>query len=256
MLKAENLHFAYTNQPLLQGISLHLNKGEVLCLLGSNGAGKSTLLKILLGLLQPHKGKVWLNQQPLNRYSAKQRAQLLAYVPQNHQPSFPYTVKQLVGLGRLAHLGIFASLTAADKRLIDQALEFFNLTHLAKQPYTQLSGGERQLALIARAWVQEAKILILDEPLTGLDLGQQFKLLNYLDELSRQSYALLMTNHQPEQLLNRPYQLLLLKDGKTLAQGKATQVLTPENLYQLYGVRLELVNKLGLELQTNRPLKN
>ncbi|MGY6271543.1 ABC transporter ATP-binding protein [Achromobacter denitrificans] len=240
-LAAEDLCFGYRRRPVISGASLALEAGELVCLLGVNGAGKSTLLKILLGLQRPDHGSVTLDGKPLAALNRRHLARLIAYVPQLHVAPFPYTVRQVALLGRLPATGLFTAPGAADLDRVHTALEQLGILHLADRVYTQVSGGERQLTLIARALAQEARLLIMDEPLAGLDYGNQARLLGRLERLAADGYGVLMTTHDPNQPLSGCQRVALLVDGRIAADGAPGKVLTPAAMYRLYGVRVELL---------------
>ena len=197
MIHACNIHFAYHRRQVLEDTTLALAPGELVCLLGANGVGKSTLLKIMQGLLKPQRGCVTLDGRPLSGMRRRQLARAIAYVPQVHAAPFPYTVREVALMGRLAANGVFRAPDAKDRALVENALEHLSIAHLAARPYTEISGGERQLALIARALVQEARFLVMDEPFAGLDYGHQMRLLARLQDLAAEGYGVLIRKYSP-----------------------------------------------------------
>ena len=227
---------------VLDGARLAFGAGDVVALLGVNGAGKSTLLRILLGLLKPSRGAVTLNGRPLHAYRRQQVAAQVAYVPQGHVATFPYTVHQMVGMGRLPHAGLAMRLQAADRAVIDQAMARLRINHLAARSYTELSGGERQRVLLARALAQQAPILIMDEPLTGLDFGHQVRLLALLGELAAEGHAILHTTHQPEHALRGANRAVLLERGRVIADGPPAAVITAQAMSAFYDVDVAQVD--------------
>jgi len=241
MIEARDVHFAYRGRPVLRGATLALASGELVCLLGANGAGKSTLLKTMLGLLKPQHGGVMADGRPLGQLARRQLARLVAYVPQVHAAPFPYTVRDVVLMGRLPATGMFRAPGAADQAAVAAALGHLGIGHLAGRPYTEVSGGERQLALIARALAQEARLLVMDEPLAGLDYGHQLRLLERLARLAAEGYGVLMTTHDPDQPLSSCDRVALLIDGRIAADGSPEQALTPDAIHSLYGVRVDLL---------------
>jgi iron complex transport system ATP-binding protein len=246
ILDARDLTFAYGERRVLDGVSFHVKRGQVLSLLGPNGSGKSTLLKILLGLLQPRSGSVLLNAQPVGALDVKQRARKMAYVPQAHTLSFPYRVIELVLLGRLAHQSFLGSCSQADRRLACEALQRMGIEHLAMRSYAAISGGERQLALIARALAQGAKVLIMDEPVAGLDYGNQLRLLQEIRTLASDGYTIVKSTHFPDHAFLSSDAVILLHQGKILAHGAPEEVMTTDTLRQLYGVEVRIVSRDGL----------
>lgn len=242
MIQAQDIHFSYRGRKVLSGAHLALAPGELVCLLGANGAGKSTLMKIMLGLLRPREGRVTLDGQLLADFSRGQLGQRVAYVPQTHAAPFPYTVREVVLMGRLPATGMFRAPGVADRVAADGAIEHLGIGHLAERAYTEVSGGERQLALIARALAQDARLLVMDEPLAGLDFGHQLRLLARLESLAAEGYGVLMTTHDPQQPLSGCQRVALLIDGRIAVDGAPDSVLTPEAIGRLYGVEVDLVH--------------
>ena len=227
---------------VLDGASLAFGAGDVVALLGVNGAGKSTLLRILLGLLKPGQGSIMLDGRPLHAYSRQQVAAHVAYVPQSHVASFPYTVRQMVSMGRLPHAGLSMRLRPVDNDVIDQAMARLRIGHLAARSYMQLSGGERQRVLLARALAQQAPILILDEPFTGLDFGHQVRLLALLGELAAEGHAVLHTTHLPEHALRGATRAVLLEHGRVIADGAPAAIITATAMNAFYDVDVAQVD--------------
>ncbi len=237
-LKAQQLAFRYGTRQVIDDASLSLSAGEVVALLGRNGAGKSTLLRMLLGLLVPLKGQVTLGDRPLGAYARRELATRVAYVPQVHAAPFPYTVRDIVLMGRLPANGWLRAPLRSDIETAGEMLERFGIGHLADRPYTEVSGGERQLALLARALVQGARTLILDEPMGGLDYGRQLQLLQHLRALAHEGYAVLMTTHHPEQALLAATRVAVLIRGRIESDGPPAEVITPLLIRELYGVEV------------------
>lgn len=169
MLKIKDVSFAYNTNLVLKDINWQVNSGEIWCLMGRNGCGKSTLLDCILGINKLQSGSVVLADKPLWEYSPKSLARYLSYIPQVHERSFPYKVRQIVLMGRTAHLGGMGLPQAEDKILVKEAMESVGIAHLADRPYTQISGGETQMVLLARALVQQTPLIIMDEPTAHLD---------------------------------------------------------------------------------------
>lgn len=238
ILKASNIEHAYRGRKVLHDASLELAPGQVVSLLGANGAGKSTLLRIILGLLPPQGGEVSLGGRPLRDYPRRELAGYLAYVPQVHNTPFPYSVRQVVLMGCLPATGLFAAPGRHDRALAEQALARLGIGHLAERPYTEISGGERQMALIARALAQGSRLLILDEPATGLDYGNQIALLDLLRSLAADGYGILKTTHHPDHVLASSDRVAILKNGRIVAEGRPEEVLSAALLSELYGVAI------------------
>jgi iron complex transport system ATP-binding protein len=240
MLCAQNICFKYEQKDILKNVDLELKEGDVISLLGPNGAGKSTLIKILLGLLQPVKGKVFLEEKLLNEYSAKELAKKIAYVPQKSFSPFSYKVLEVVMMGRLAYQTLFSHYTKEDKIVAQKSLDMLGIRNLEDEAYNQLSGGQQQLVLIARALAQEAKIFIMDEPVSGLDYGNQLRLLTQIQSLSKKGYTFLKSTHYPDHALMISNKTVLMKEGKIFAKGESLEVINEQNIKILYGVDVEI----------------
>lgn len=245
LLSTQALGYCLGQRPILQGICLSLAAGDNIALLGANGAGKSTLLRLLLGLLRPTRGQIHLGGRPLGALSRRAVAQQLAYVPQSHVPSFPYSVEHIVAQGRLPVTGLGRAPGAADRELVQQALADLGIEALAGRLYTELSGGERQLVLIARALVQQARIIVLDEPVTGLDFGHQLRLLALLQRLADQGLCVLSSSHRPEQALAASNRVLVLHDGQLIADGAPREVIDSALMQRLYHASVRQINTAG-----------
>ena len=240
----EHVTYGYSRKPVLKDITIGFEAGEVVSLLGPNGSGKTTLLKLLLGLYKPQTGSVRLGDNPVRAIPPKQLAQQIAYVPQVHRPSFGYRVLDVVLMGRMPHKPFFFRFSDADEQAALSALERLSICHLKERPYTSISGGERQLVMIARALVQEASIFIMDEPVNGLDYGNQIRMLSRIAELSGSGYTFIKTTHFPDHALWISDRVVLLKKGRIIADGTTEKVITKSNLYRLYNTHVDV---LGLE---------
>ena len=241
LLSARDLAYGHPGRTLGHDIDLEVNAGEVLCVLGPNGGGKTTLFRTLLGLLPAHAGSIALGGKLLADYAPVDRAKLMAYVPQAGSSYFAFTVREVVLMGRTAHLGLLAAPDAADFATTDAALAELNITPLADKAFTRISGGERQLVLIARALAQESPLLIMDEPTASLDFGNQALILNEILRLKASGRSVLFCSHDPDHALQCADQVLLLHHGNVLALGAPREVVTAGNLKTLYGVDVELI---------------
>jgi iron complex transport system ATP-binding protein len=241
LLSAHALAYGHPGRTLGRDIDLDVQTGEVLCVLGPNGGGKTTLFRTLLGLLPTHAGTIALSGKPLDAYAPAERAKLMAYVPQAGNSAFAFSVHEVVLMGRTAHLGLFASPGAKDIAAANAAINELNIVHLAEKAFTQISGGERQLALIARALAQASPLLILDEPTASLDFGNQTLILNEIRRLKASGRSVLFCTHDPDHALQCADRALLLHRGNVLALGIPREVVTAANLKTLYGVDVELI---------------
>lgn len=235
MLEVKNLEFYYRQgRPILRDVSFQLDQGQILCLLGPNGTGKTTLLNCLLGLRKLKHGSIILNGSDLSRMRIKERSKLMAYVPQSTGLSFSYEVWEVVMMGRVAHLAPGTAHTANDKAIVMDALERLQIAHLAYRRFPELSGGEKQMVLVARAMVQQAKYLIMDEPTANLDYSNQIRILRAVRSLSKEGYGVLMTSHYPDHAFLACSHTLLMRDGYVMCTGRPEETVTSETLTRLY----------------------
>lgn len=241
MLEIDQLDCGYGRRTVLAGVSFSLAAGELLCLLGPNGIGKTTLFKTLLGFLPPLAGTVRIDGVAVAGWSRRRFARQVAYVPQAHTPPFPFVVADVVAMGRVAHLGHFSAPGAVDRKIAAAALERLGIAHLAGAAYTEISGGERQLALIARALAQDAPILVMDEPTANLDYGNQTRVMAQVRDLVRQGErAVVLTTHHPDHaLLHATRALVLERDGR-YALGAPAAVINEDYLCRTYGIAAEI----------------
>ena len=242
MLEARDLHYAYVvDQPVLQGVSLRVPSNTVVYLLGHNGCGKTTLLEILGGVRAPLRGEVHLDGANLHALSAHQRAQHVGLVPQLHTPVFSYTVRELVLMGRTPYLKLLGTPGRADYEIADEAIEQVGLTHLRHRAYTELSGGERQLAMIARGLAQQTDILLLDEPTAHLDPRNQRLVLETVVALAERSISFVISSHNPNSALLYAHQVIVMKAGRVVADGSPDAVLTEGTLSFAYEMPVEVI---------------
>lgn len=254
-LELKNLSCGYGQRNVVDSISLSINEGEVIGLLGANGCGKTTLIKTILGLLPAHGGEVLLDGKDIKHWTSAQIARVIGYIPQMHTPPFPFQVLDVVLMGRTAHIKPFASPSKRDVKIAERALEMLNITYLRDRIYTEISGGERQLVLIARALAQEPRILIMDEPTSSLDFGNQIKVLSHVKQLAGLNLAVLMSCHFPEHAFLYSTRVVLLHEGRILHSGTPAEAITAERLKILYGVEVEIVTvrRLNKELRVCIP---
>ncbi len=238
-IEGRDLTIGYPDRTVGSGLNVALSTGEVLALLGPNGGGKTTLLKTLLGLLKPKAGEVRLGDKPLDNYSIRERARVVAYVPQVHISTFAFTVETVVLMGRTAHGSLFSRPSGQDRAVAQAALERFGIAALANRPYTMISGGERQLVLLARALAQEPQFIVLDEPTASLDFGNQGKVMKEIRALAKSGHGVLFTTHDPNHALRAADRAYLLREGTRIADGPVATVLNREQLESLYHATVE-----------------
>jgi len=242
-VKVKELTFRYDKKVVLDHLSFEVNKGEILAILGPNGSGKTTLLKCLNMLLKP-KGSFFIDSFDISKFNEKEIAKFVGYVPQIHSLVFPYKVIDVVVSGRTPYLG-FSTPTKKDYDHAYNVLNKLGLTHLADKPYTQLSGGQLRLVLIARALVQQPKILLLDEPTSHLDLKNRVLVLKILREITSEGTTIIMSEHDPSLVSIFSNKILLMCNGKIVSYGKAKDVLNRENIAKVYEVNVEIFERNG-----------
>jgi iron complex transport system ATP-binding protein len=240
LLVAENISFGFPEKPVLRKISFDVRRGEIISLLGPNGSGKTTLLKTLLGLYPLDTGRVLFQGRAISTIQQKALARDIAYVPQIHRASFAYRVIDVVLMGRIPHKTFFSRFSSEDMDIALTALDKLSILHLRDRPYTRISGGERQLTLIARAMTQGATTFVMDEPANGLDYGNQIKLLESLLDLGEDGYTFIKSTHFPDHALWVADRVIMLKDGSIIADGPPDSVITSENLFTLYGREVDV----------------
>jgi iron complex transport system ATP-binding protein len=239
-LSLRNVAAGYGSARVVQDVSFDVVPGEILCLLGPNGSGKTTLFKTILGLLPLQGGEIRLDGRPISRWPRSEYARRVAYVPQLHVPPFPYTVHEVVVMGRTARIGLWATPGATDWRAAAATLERLGVWHLHARPYTEISGGERQQVLIARALTQEPAFLIMDEPTAHLDFGNQVRALEAIRRLAQDGVAVIFTTHAPDQALRCEARVTALQQGRIIAEGPARTTVTAALLETMYQVQARI----------------
>lgn len=247
MIRIESLDFKYYENPILKNISLQVHQGEILCLLGPNGSGKTTLLKCLLGIHACTSGQIYMADKLLESYSHKKLARYVSYVPQKQTSSFPYRVIDMVVMGRTSYLGILDKPSKKDYQIALEALQYVGLEKLSERPYTELSGGESQLVMIARALTQESECIILDEPTAHLDYRNELLILETIKALVKdQNRTIVMATHYPNHALyfenhGIETKVAFLNEGGIEISGKPTEVLTEKNLSSIYNIESKII---------------
>jgi iron complex transport system ATP-binding protein len=241
-LAATALDFGYPGHPVGKAVSIGLEAGEVVCLLGPNGGGKSTLFRTLLGLLPAQGGAIALNGEALGTLPRAEVARRVSYVPQAHTGYFPFTVLDVVLMGRTAHLPPFAAPARRDVEIAHQSLARLRIDRLAGQVYTRISGGERQLALIARALAQAAPLMVMDEPTASLDVGNQVRVLDEIRALAASGIGVLIATHDPDHAFVCADRVAMLHGGRLLVDASPDEAITPATLRTVYGIDAVLVD--------------
>lgn len=256
-LEINHAKCGYGSRTVINDISFDVETGDILCLLGPNGVGKTTLFKSILGFLKLQGGKILLNGENIQEWPKNRLAKAIGYVPQAHTPPFPFSVLDVVVMGRVAHLGIFSSPTQKDIKIAEEALETLNISFLKNRIYTEISGGERQMVLIARALTQNPLILVMDEPTSNLDFGNQMRVLEQINHLSKKGLTVIMTSHFPNHAFICSTKVVILKKDGVYLKGSAAEVMTEENLKAAYGIEMKITgieNNKGERINTCVPL--
>jgi iron complex transport system ATP-binding protein len=249
LLDVEKLNCGYGKSKVVHEVSFSMGRGEFCCIIGANGCGKTTLLKTLLGLLPSQGGSITIDGRPTDTMDEKELARYFAYIPQAHRPPFPFTVADVVIMGRTPYINRLAQVSDEDRVVALKSMELLDIMHLADRSYTQLSGGQQQLVLIARALTQEPLFLVMDEPTASLDFGNQQTVLSRMRSLSARGTSVVMVTHDPDHALFCADRVLMMEDGRITGDGPTNEIITTENLQRIYG---EGVVVLDVEVRPKR----
>ncbi len=243
ILEIKHAHFSYNGKEnIFEDISISIEEGNILCILGPNGTGKSTLIKCINGLLNLKYGEILLNNINIKTMNKADLAKLIGYIPQTHQSTFAFSVFDVVVLGRAPHLSLTEIPGEKDFKIASDALKSLGISHLRDKPYTQLSGGEVQLVLMARVLTQQPKILLLDEPTSHLDFGNQIRTLEVINQLAENGLSVVMTSHFPDHTFISSNQVAILNDGALMAMGTPEEVVTEENMRKAYSIDVKILD--------------
>ncbi|RPI79049.1 MAG: ABC transporter ATP-binding protein [Desulfobacteraceae bacterium] len=257
LLDIREAGFSYDGkQTIFDRVTFSIKPGEIFCILGPNGIGKSTLLRCLGGLLTLQTGSITLQGQGIHAIGRKELGKQIGFIPQGHQPAFPYSVKEFVLMGRAPYIPIYAMPAEEDHRIAEQAIRSIGLVHLMEKSYTEISGGERQMALFARVLAQNPQLLLLDEPTSHLDLRNQLNTLTLIETLCRQGLTAVLTTHLPDQALLLNATVAIMKDRTFMAVGPAREVITVENLKAAYGIDVQILSSADGRARACVPVKH
>lgn len=240
VLEVKDLTYSYRNIKVLDKVSFAVEDSELLCILGPNGAGKSTMFKCILQLLKGYKGEILLDNKKLKEYKIQELARIVAYIPQSHNPVFSYSVTEMVLMGTASQNSPLSKPTKSQINIVEESLEKIGISYLKDRSFVNLSGGERQLVLIARALAQKAKILVMDEPTSDLDYGNQIRVLNTVKELTKEGYTIIQSTHNPDQAFLYADKVLALYNHKVLSFGTPKYIINSGLIKKLYNVDVEL----------------
>ena len=259
LFEVRNISFSYEGEEIFSDISFSIEKADVLCILGPNGTGKTTLIKCLNALHDINSGEILINGKNIKKLSFREISRHIGYIPQSHVPSFPFKVLDVVVMGRAPYLSLTDSPKKEDIEIAVNALKTLGIEHIRDKEYTNLSGGERQLVFLARILCQQPDILILDEPTSHLDFGNQIKLLEIIDNLSKAGLSIIMSSHFPDHAFLSSNKVAILKDKKFIDFGTPEEVVTESNLKKAYSIDVKLIElddkrKVCVPLKTNLEL--
>ena len=248
LIEMEKATFAYDDQPVFKDIDLQVDEGDIFCLFGPNGCGKSTLIHCLLGIARLNSGTVRLCGKDINKMKREEIARVLAYTPQLHEKPFPFKVIDVVLMGRASHKGFFSTPKASDLAVAEEALAKVGLLKYKDRPYTQISGGETQLVLVARALAQKTPVLVMDEPTSHLDFRNELKFLETIAQLAEETrITVIMATHFPNHAFyfetgNSKTKIALMNNQRFTVQGSPSEVLNEANMLQTFNIKSAVVN--------------
>ncbi|MFV0441774.1 MAG: ABC transporter ATP-binding protein [Lachnospirales bacterium] len=254
LLKLDKLCCGYNKKSIVEDVSVTMAEGELWCILGANGIGKSTLFKTILGLLNPVSGEVFYRDKLLKNWKQKDLAKIVSYVPQSHTPPFPFRVFEVVLMGRYPYQNILGKTTVSDARKVNEALKLLKIEHLTDRVYTQISGGERQLVLLARAIVQETPILVLDEPVSNLDFGNHAKVIKHICQLVEMGKTVIMTTHYPDHAFLEQSNVLLIQNKNKVVVGRGKDIINEKCIHDVYGVDSKILIDKDNDYKTCIPI--
>ena len=241
-MEIRDLCFSYGDAPILKHVNFKAHEGQLVALIGPNGAGKSTFFKCILKFLKDYSGQILLEGEDMKHMSRQQIAKKIAYIPQTTVPVFNYTVLDIVLMGLTGELRLLESPKEKHIAKAEKVLEDLGILHLRDRGFGRISGGERQLVLLARAIIQDAKLLIMDEPTANLDYGNQFRVMERIRGLVEDGYTVIISTHNPEHALLFAEKAFVLQDGEVKAAGPSKQVLTEELMQQIYDLEVKFID--------------
>ncbi len=246
IIRGENIRFSYDGAEVLKGINISIGRGRMVGLLGANGAGKSTLLKILCGILNLKNGRLFYKTEEIKKLDKRELAKKIAYVPQSSTFGFPFTVAEVVLMGRAPYIGRFEFERERDLEAAFNAMRTVGIAHIQNRLVTEISGGERQLVSLARALAQEPEIMILDEPATFLDIKHKTEIMKLLNRLKEErNISVVAATHDIFSALFYFDEIVVLKDGMVFAEGIAEEILKENIITAVYGIGVSVRREGG-----------
>ncbi len=239
-LEIRDLHFSYRNNEVLKGLNLTVSDGEMVSLLGRNGAGKTTLMRLIPGFLKAPEQSILIDGKPVLQMSLRERASYMAYIPQITRSVFPYSVRTSILMGCSNRLSLLQNPGRREEQRVEEVIDLLNIRAIADRNMETISGGERQLVLIARALMQDARLLILDEPTSFLDYGNQLLVLERVQELAGQGYSCIYSTHNPDLALSHSTRAVVMKDGVIVFDDKPASLFGTDVLSNVYGRKIEI----------------
>lgn len=236
----KNLSFSYGSHEVLKDVSFSVKDGEILSVLGCNGAGKSTLLRCVLGLMPKYGGSIEINGRDIQGMSPYEMSRQIAYIPQSHYHAFNFSVLNMVLMGTSSQVSAFSPPKKQQKMIAEDAMERMGIAHLAKKSFSNISGGERQLTLIARALAQDVRLLVMDEPTANLDYGNQLRVMEQAKSLAGEGYTIIQSSHHPEQAYLFSDHIIALKNGAVLGDGLPAKIISKELMQDLYNADVKV----------------
>lgn len=240
IIQIKKLSYSFKRRNVLNDITITFRQGEMVSILGCNGTGKTTLLKCILGLLCDYTGQILVNDTEIKDISRRELASCIAYVPQTLYQSFSYSVFDMVLMGTTHRASMLANPGIDERQIANNALQQVEIAHLAKRSYCQISGGEQRLVLIARAFAQGSKVIVMDEPTANLDFANRTKVLVAARRLASAGYTIIQTTHDPDGAFCFSDRMLALKNGCLIADGTPASVLCPETMSNIYNIEVEV----------------
>ncbi len=260
IISISDLYYAYPNEEVLQGVDLQVARGEVVCLMGANGCGKTTLLDNILRVHKPKSGTIQLYDKDISEYKRKDIAQRIAYIPQIHNTTFPYLVREIVAMGRTSHAHVMGRSSEEDLEISLESLRQVGMLEYAERSYTQLSGGEVKLVMLARALAQRAAIILMDEPTAHLDMRNELLFLQVTKDLvKKEQISVIIATHDPEHAFyfegcGLPTRAVMLKHGKIMAVGKPSEILNEETIAKTYAVKVRIMEAIDGDSRVNKSI--